>query len=699
MKKLRLIPRDISWLSFNARVLQEAADPSVSLKDRIHFLAIHSNNLEEFFSIRVPALKAQIRLETKNEYHKEAANTRAILNEIYAIVSLQQTEFTRIWQKILLELKKRKIFLLSELELSTKQKNYIRGCYNTSISPNIIPLFVESLPSLTSLWGRNNFLGVVMRSKDKSREEKYAIIEIPTNKIGRFILLPSKAGEQYIMLLEDIIRFHLPYIFSSFGYDNYEGHLFKVTQDAEIDMDSDLSESYIQRIESGLKKRRKSKPICFLYDKDMDSNLLEYLIRWLNLSKQDSIIPRGRIRNFRDFLNFPAKFPESNTNQKSFPHPDLAHSLRVSDAVLQQDILLCTPYHSFNGIIDMLREAAMDSEVTNIKITAYRLAKHSMICNALINAARNGKKVHVVIEIKATYDEEANLNWKTKLEEEGVKVSIGVPNLKIHAKLCSIKKVVKKKTIHYGFIGTGNLNEETASVYADYFLLTSNQKIMKDINRIFKALKGPSINWEQLKSCKTLLVSPISLRTKLMAMIDREIKNKSKGKHAEIKLDINALSDDRMIEKLYEAARIGVEIRMIIRSIMCAVPDQNSFKKPLRAISIVDKFLEHSRSWVFDDNGAEDIYISSADWMIRNLDYRLEVAVPVLDPKVKKQLLEILAIKFNDNVKARVLDNDLSNLYVKHGKKKIRSQLEIYRYLQQVAQAKAKVNSNSRKGS
>lgn len=697
MKKPRLIPRDISWLSFNARVLQEAADPTVPLKDRIHFLAIHSNNLDEFFSIRVPALKEQIKLETKNEHANALENTREILNEVYAIVGQQQTEFSRIWRKILQELNKRKIFLLNELELSPTQKNYIHNFYETEISPNIIPLFVESLPPLTTLWARNSFLGVVMHSKKKSLQDKYAIIEVPTNAIGRFITLPSKGGEQNIILLEDVIRFHLPYIFSSFGYDSFEGHLFKVTQDAEIDMDSELAESYIQRIESGVKKRRKSKPICFLYDKDMDSGLLEYLIRWLNISKQDSMIPRGRIRNFRDFLHFPAKFAEPEAQQKPFTHPDLARSLRVSDAVLKRDILLCTPYHSFHGVIDMLREAAMDSDVTSIKITAYRLAKHSMICNALINAARNGKKVHVVIEIKATYDEEANLNWKNKLEEEGVRVSIGVPNLKIHAKMCIIKKTVKDKIIHYGFIGTGNLNEETALVYADYFLLTSDKRIMKDVMRIFKALKGSSIDLEQLKTCKTLLVSPTSMRSKLIGLIDREIKNKVNGKHAEIKLDINALSDDKMIEKLYEAGQGGVKIRMIIRSIMCAVPKQKIFKKPLRAISIVDKFLEHSRAWVFDDNGEIDTYISSADWMGRNLDYRLEVAVPILDPNIKQQLLDILTIKFNDNVKARVLDNDLSNLYVKHGKKKIRSQIEIYRYLRKIAQTKTKFNS--KKGS
>jgi polyphosphate kinase len=695
MQKPQFISRDISWLSFNARVLQEADDPTVSLKDRIHFLAIHSNNLEEFFSIRMPALKAQIKLEAKNKNYKGVESTQAILNEIHAIVIQQQNDFSTIWADILVKLNKRKIFLLNEKELNKKQIHFIRQFYDKEIRPLIIPLFVESMPPLISLWAKSNFMAVAMHSKDRSRKDKYAIIEIPTKTISRFLLLPSRGSEQNIILLEDIIRYHLPYLFSSFGYESYEAHLFKITQNAVIDMESDISDSYIEMIKSGLKRRRKSKPISFLYDKEMDTNLLQYLINWLNISKMDSIIPRGRIRNFRDFLNFPATLPESDIHHQSFIHPDLAHALRVSDEIFKKDILLCTPYHSFNTIIDMLREAAMDSNVTSIKITAYRLARNSMICNALINAARNGKKVHVVLEIKATYDEQANLNWKQKLEEVGVKVYIGVPDLKVHAKVCVIKKIIDNKTIHYGFIGSGNLNEETASIYADYFLLTCDQKIMKDINRIFKALKGPSINWKRLKSCKTLLISPVSLRCDLIALIEREIKNKLSGKRAGIKLQINALSDNKMIEKLYEAARAGVEIHMVARSIMCAIPEQELFKKQIRATSIIDEFLEHGRIYVFDNDGAEETFISSADWMLRNLEYRLEVAVRIIDPIIKNQLLDILNIKFNDNVKARVLDNESSNRYIKNHKNKIRSQHEIYRYLHDLT--KTKSTSNKRK--
>jgi polyphosphate kinase len=695
MKKPKFTSRDISWLSFNARVLQEAVDPTVTLKNRIHFLAIHSNNLDEFFSVRVPALKRQIKLELNNKNHKAVEKTQAILNEIHSSVIQQQHEFSNIWDNILIELNKSNIFLLNEKNLTKKQTDFIGNFYNQEVSPNINPLFIESIPPLMSLWAKSIFMAVVMRHKDSSHEERYAIIEIPTKTISRFLVLPSHNGMQDIILLEDIIRFHLPYIFSSFGYQRYEAHLFKVTQDSEIGMDTDISEGYIESIESGLKKRRKSKPICLLYDKEMDENLLEYIIGWLNLSKKDSIIPRGRIRNFHDFLNFPAELPKSSMHHQSFIHPELAQAVRVSDVIFKKDILICTPYHSFNSIIDLLREAAMDEHVISIKITAYRLARNSMICNALINAARNGKKVHVIMEIKATYDEESNIHWKEKLEDAGIKVSIGVANLKVHAKICSIKKIINNKTIHYGFVGTGNLNEVSAAVYADYFLLTCDQKIMKDINRIFKAFKEPSINWKRLKSCKTLLVSPVSLRDSLMAMIDREIKHKLNGKSAGIKLQLNSLSDARLIEKLYEAARVGVEIRLVVRSIMCAVPTQKSFVKPISAISIVDEYLEHGRIYVFDNDGAQEIYITSADWMVRNLDYRVEVAVRVLDPVIKKQLVTMLDFKFNDNVKARMLDNELSNEYVKTGKKKMRSQHEIYRYLHHLAAVK----STSKKGS
>lgn len=691
MKKKQIIPRDISWLSFNARVLQEAKDGTVPLKDRVRFLAIHSNNLEEFFRVRVPTLKAQIKADIENKNDKAEAYTRAVLNEIYTIVNNQQIEFAKIFDNLLEKLKKYKIFFCDKNNLTTKQKNYVRNYYETIVSPHIIPLFLEtSAPPIASLWGRNMFLGVVMHPKNKSQPDKYAIIEVPTMAVGRFITLPGNPGEQNIILLEDVIRYNLPGILSSFGYRSFESYLFKVTQDAEIDMDSDLAESYVQSIEHGLKKRRYSQPSYFLYDKEMNENLLGYLTQHLNLSTDVSFIPRGKIRNFRDFMNLPVKLPESYAHQKPIIHPELLHKVKISEIILKKDVLICTPYHSFNSIIDMLREAAMDPNVSSIKITAYRLAEQSMICNALINAVRNGKKVYLVIELKATYDEEANLRWKKLLEEEGVKVSVGIPNLKIHAKICLIKKIIDSKVIRYGFVATGNLNEDTAKIYVDYFLLTSNPDVINDLKLIFKALTNSKPNLNLLKDCRTLLVSPVNLRENLVKMIDREIKNKRDGKRNGITIDINGLSDEMLIEKIYEAAEAGVNIRMIIRSIMCVIPEQVVFKKQITATSIVDKFLEHTRAWMFENDGAKDLYISSADWMQRNLNYRIEVTVPIHDPVIKKQILDILAIKLNDNVKARILDNNQSNHYVSNQKKKIRSQMEIYAYLAKLAHAKSR---------
>lgn len=689
MKKIRLIPRDISWLSFNGRVLQEAADPSVALKNRVHFLAIHSANLDEFFSTRVPALKAEMKLERKKHNYKQAKNIKKLLDQIHDIVIQQQTKFTEIWTEILKELNKAKIFLRNEKELTKKQETYIKKFYDKKVSTNIIPLFIQSVPASKPLWAKNLFLGVVMRTKNKSQKERYAIIEIPTKAVNRFVQLPTNnKKEQDIILLEDVIRFHLPYIFSYFGYDSFDAHLFKVAQNAEIDFDANLSGDYVEKITRGVKSRRKAKPIYFLYDKDMDLGLFNYLVRWLRITKKDSIVPRGRIRNFSDFNNFPAKLPDSKVDYKPFPHPDLKNSLSISEALFKKDILLCTPYHSFNPLIDLLREAAMDPQVTSIHITAYRLAKYSKICNALINAARNGKKVNVVIELKAQFDEAANLEWKNRLEDEGVNVFVGFSDLKIHAKMCVIRKKVQDQIKMYGFIGTGNLNENTAIVYADYYLLTSNQEIMRGVQRIFQAIEKKHLYKKGLKNCKPLVVSPTKMRKTFVSFIEREINNKLNSKKCGIKIVTNSLNDEIIIRKLYKAAKVGVPIEMIVRSIMGAIPNQKKFKIPLKVTSIVDHYLEHGRIWLFNNNGKNEMYITSSDLMGRNLDQRVEVAVPIFDKNIKKQLLNILYIKLHDNVKARILDNNLSNLYVKKVGKKVRSQIEIYKYLHKLSKRK-----------
>ncbi|MFN2457223.1 MAG: polyphosphate kinase 1 [Chitinophagaceae bacterium] len=691
--KRRIIPRDISWLSFNARVLQEAGDPSVPLRQRIRFLGIFSNNLDEFFRVRVATLKRMIQFGNKAKVHMEV-NPEAILDEILMTVLNHQSEFMRIWEGILEELKEQKIFLVTEKDLTTEQVDFVRRFYDEEISPNIIPLMIESIPEIPYLRDRSIYLGVVMWKQESALRRKYAVIEVPTRFVGRFILLPSLEDEHHIILLEDVIRFSLPEIFSYFGYDQYQSHIFKVTRDAEIDIDNDISTNLIQKIEKGVKNRRKGKPVRFVYDKEMDPGLLEFLIRRLNLSKRDNLIPGGRIHNFRHFMDFPGEvFNGPSKHRKPFEHP-LIKDRRVTDVVMERDVMLHFPYHSFSPVIDLLREAAIDPDVTAIKIACYRLATNSKVINALINAVRNGKQVTVMLELRARFDEEANLEWKERLEDEGVKVLIGIPNMKIHAKLCLIRKRHNDRIIHYGFVSTGNLNESTAKVYADHCLLTSNRNIMSDANRIFNYIEHYKTGTHFLKACNTIIPSPFFVKRELLKLIHNEIKNAKRGKRGFILAKMNSLSDEEIINTLYEAAREGVEVKLIIRGIFCMLSQNEKFKIPVTAISIVDEYLEHARVWLFHNNGKEKMYISSADWMVRNLDHRVEASCPVYDDRIKQELKDILNIQLQDNVKARWLDNNLSNEHVRtEDEPNVRSQVETYKYLYQKTEEQVEVSS------
>ncbi|HEY4061479.1 MAG TPA: polyphosphate kinase 1 [Puia sp.] len=681
----KTIARDISWLSFNGRVLQEAADPTVPLRERIRFLGIFSNNMDEFFRVRVATLKRMSEYSGKSRInmHMEISPDK-ILTDIQAIVLEQGEEFDTIWGGIRKELENEKIFLTTEKELDPTQQQFIQNYFEEEIRSNIIPLMVESIPQFPYLRDKSIYLGVVLSRQDNSMKRKFALIEVPSRVLGRFVILPSPAmDEHHIMLLEDIIRYNLRNIFAYFGYDTYESWVFKVTRDAEIDIDNDVSTTLIQKIEKGLKNRRKGKPVRFVYDKEMDKGLLEYIIKRLNLSrKSGNLLPGGRIHNFRHFMDFPDVFPKKGQRKRPFTHPLLLTTPRVTDVVLEQDVMLHFPYHSFNPVIDMLREAAIDPNVTTIKITCYRLAGNSKIINALVNAVRNGKHVTVMLELKARFDEEANLEWKERLEDEGVKVLIGIPNMKVHAKICLIKKRINNFTIHYGFVSTGNLNEKTARVYGDHCLLTSDRHIMADVNRIFNYLE----NWKEgplaLKLCKTLIPCPTSLRKELLKMIARETKLARDKKPASITLKMNSISDEELIDKLYEAARAGVAIKMVVRGIFCMFSENSKFIIPVKAISIIDEYLEHARIFIFHNGGKEKVFISSADFMVRNLDHRVEATCPVLDETIRQELKEILDIQLSDNVKARWLDNELMNKYKRdHSEKKIRSQIEIYNYL------------------
>ena len=693
-KKHKTIFRDVSWLSFNARVLQEAADTTVPLRERIRFLGIFSNNLDEFFRVRVATLKRMISFGDKGKMHLEN-NAQEILDDIQMTVLNQQSEFNRIWETIFTELKNEKIFLVKENELNKEQQQFVTQYFEDEVSTNIIPLMIESIPNFPSLRDKSIYLAVVMWKKESALKRKYALIEIPATS-NRFIQLPSpRPDEHHIILLEDVIRFNLPEIFSFFGYDQYSAYIFKVTRDAEIDIDNDIHTSIIQKLEKALKNRKKGKPVRFVYDREMDPGMLEYLIRRLNLSKRDNLIPGGRIHNFRDFMEFPENiFKAKSQRRKPFFHTDLLEE-RVTDVILKKDVMLHFPYHSFSPVIDLLREAAIDPEVTTIKITGYRLAPQSKIMNALINAVRNGKQVTVVLELRARFDEEANLEWKERLEEEGVRVLLGMQDMKVHAKICLIKKRVHDKTTQYGFVSTGNLNERTARIYADHCLLTSNKEIMADVNRIFNFLETPRLGTQYLQDCTIVFPSPDILRTKIFEHIETEIKNAKNGKPASMTLKMNSLSDESLIMKLNEAAKVGVELNLIVRGIFCMRSESKKYIKPVNAISIVDEYLEHARVWVFHNNGKEKLYISSADWMVRNLDHRVEASCLITDEQIKQEIKDILDIQLNDNVKARKLNNELSNDYINTGRKKIRSQVETYKYLYKKTQTPINVEVSS----
>jgi polyphosphate kinase len=679
----KTIARDISWLSFNSRVLQEAADDTVPLKERIKFLGIFSNNLDEFFRVRVAALKKMIELGSKAKMHLET-DPQHILDEIQEKVLIQQKEFERIWNEILREMKKDHIHIVNEKKLTGSQQKFVLDYFNEEVRSYIVPLMIESLQEFPVLNDKSIYLACRLSKQDRSIPQKFALVSVPARHLSRFLILPSKNEDKYIILLEDVIRFCLPNIFSFFGYDRFSSHIIKVTRDAEIDIDNDVSDSFIQKIEKGLKNRKKGKPVRFVYDKDIDPGLLTYLVKRLGLTHKENLIPGSRIHNYKDFINFPESiFTQKNVRKKPFTHPALKNATSVTSVVLEKDVMLHFPYHSYNSVIDLLREAAIDPEVISIKITSYRLASKSKIINALTNAVRNGKQVTVMLELRARFDEEANLQWKEELEEAGVKVLLGVHNLKVHAKLCLIKKRVKNTTTHYGFVSTGNLNEKTAMVYGDHCMLTSDRNIMADVNRIFSYLENPATKIGFIKACKTLAVSPVSMRRQLIALINKEIKYARSKKPASIILKVNSLSDKQLIEKLYDAARAGVEIKLIIRGICCMFTESKAFKKPVQAISIIDEYLEHARVMIFENNGHPKVFISSADWMLRNIDHRIEVACPILEKGLKQELIDITNIQLHDNIKARILDNDLSNQYVNpRNMKKVRSQIEIFNYLQ-----------------
>ena len=679
------IVRDLSWLAFNARVLQEAKDTSNHIYDRLRFLGIFSNNLDEFFRVRVATLNKMVRLGKTAKVHMET-NPDKILQQIQQTVIAQQNEFDHIYADIITELEKNNIYIKSERQLTKVQREFVTTYFDEKIRTQIIPLMIESIPQLPFLRDKSIYLACVLGNTGNPMLQRYALIEIPTAVLPRFTILPSETGTKDIILLEDIVRANLPHLFAPFNFNRFLGYIIKVTRDAELEIDNDVNTNLIDELEKGLKNRKKGRATRFVFDRNIDAGLLDYMIKRLGMTKKDNLIPGGRIHNFKDFMNFPsAVFKDLKQRPKPFVHPLLKQPVRIMEVMDKRDVMLHFPYHSFDSIIDLLREAAIDPFVQSIKITCYRLAKDSKIINAIINAVRNGKQVTVMLELRARFDEEANLTWKDKLEEEGVRVLLGFPDMKVHAKLCIIKKREFNKIKQYGFISTGNFNENTAEYYGDHCLLTTNRNILADINRIFSFLESPTPKLASLKSCKTLPIAPTNMRKFFLDQITKEIRAAKKKMDASMIIKLNSLVDQTLVLKIYEAAKAGVNVRMIIRGICCAYTETKFFKEHLKAISIIDEYLEHARVFVFDNGKKPNVYISSADWMVRNLDHRIETACPVFDKEIQQELIDILNIQLAENVKGRILDDEQKNNYIsrKEGEIEIRSQIMTYQYLKE----------------
>jgi len=669
------INRELSWLQFNARVLQEAADKNVPLIERLRFLGIFSNNLDEFFKVRYATVKRIFDAGKGGKSELGGIKAGELLEEITQVVIDQQSDSVEILNEIEQELEKENIHIINETEIDKEQHDFIRNYFYQEISPALVVMVLNEEIALPKLKDSAGYLTVKMSSKDGSVQ--YALIEI-SKSMDRFVVLPNKGESSYIIMVDDIIRYCLNEIFNIFDYDNITAHMIKITRDGELDFDSDFSKSFIDKLSASVKHRQSGDPVRFVHDKHIDKDTLNFLLERMHIDKRDSIIPGGRYHNRRDYMGFPSLGRTDLMYDKIKPLPVKGLSLEQSifKTIANKDYLVYTPYHTFSYVVKFLREAALDPKVRTIKITIYRLAQISHVASSLINAAKNGKKVTVSIELRARFDEAANIDYAKQMQDAGVNMLFGVSGLKVHCKMCVIEREEEQKMVRYGFVSTGNFNESTAKVYTDYTLLTANQKILKDVNKVFNFFE---VNYK-VHRYKHIITSPHYTKTKLFALIDTEIENAKQGKSAYIKLKMNSISSYKMVDKLYEASRAGVKIQMIVRGLCCLVPGIKGMSENIEIISIIDKFLEHTRLYIFSNNDDPKFYISSADWMTRNIDNRVEVSCPIYDKDIQQELQDSFDICWSDNVKGRLINETQDNTYRSNDGPKVRAQFETYNY-------------------
>ncbi len=676
------INREISWIYFNERVMQEAKDPATPLIERLIFLGIYSNNQDEFFRVRVATLNRILKYGNTDNYQELFSNPARTLKEVDKKITSLQKEFDTIYVNIKKELTKENIHFINEKQLTPKQGEIVKKYFSENVRQHLFPIMLDQFYNYASLRDKSIYLAIDLKLIADPAKENYALIEIPTYTLSRFLILPYDENEAInIILLDDIIRYCLSDIFSIFGYDTFEAFTIKFTRDAELDIDNDVSKSFLEVVSQSIKQRKHGATVRFIYDERIPQHLLDKLVKKLNIKKKDTLKKGGKYHNFKDFMNFPIipRFSHLLYNQLTpLTVNKFSRNKSILDVIKKKDLMLHYPYQSFQYIIDLLREASIDPSVMAIKMTIYRAAKDSRVINALINAARNGKDVTVYIELQARFDEEANIYWAERLQEEGAKVIQNIPGYKVHCKLILIRRKENNENVYYAAIGTGNPNEITTKVYSDVHLLTANKQITADANKVFHLFEA-KYNRPDFHS---LIVSPFNTRNFFMDMIENEIKNAKQGKPAWMIIKLNNLVDDAIIEKLYEASRANVKIKLIIRAICVLVPGIPGLSENIEAISIIDKYLEHSRIMIFCNNNDEKYFIGSADWMQRNLDHRIEVTTPIYDKSIQKDLKEMLNIELKDNVKARLISAVNPNSYkTTNDKHRYRSQIEFYNYL------------------
>lgn len=679
MSDQKYIDREKSWLAFNARVLQEAADDSVPLLDRLRFLGIFSNNLDEFFRVRFAAIRRLSLSGKSGEKILGGISAQQLVKDITEIVIEHQTESLLILKGIENELETENIFIINENEISVEQEIFLKDFFIQKLSPELVTIILNDLAEFPLLKDNLGYLAIKLVMKTDA-EVRYAIIEIPKT-MNRFVVLPSSDEKQYVILIDDVIRHNLKSIFNIFDYESVSAHMIKISRDAQLDIDSDLSKSMLEKISTSVKDRRIGEPVRFIYDQLIEKDTLQFFLDKMKIVSTDSIIPGGRYHNRRDYMNFPnlGRYDLLYKTNVPLPIPGLSIEGSILEKISKKDYLLNAPYQSFSYLTKFLREAALDPKVTSIKITLYRLAKNSQIISSLINAAKNGKKVTVQIELQARFDEASNISYAEQMQTEGINLIFGIKGLKVHSKICVIERNEKGKLKRYGFISTGNFNESTAKVYTDVTLFTSHQQILKDISKVFEFF---DINY-RIHRYKHLIVSPHYTRTRFYKLIDREISHALAGRKTYIKLKMNSLSDFGMIDKLYEASNAGVKIQLEVRGICSLIPGVKGMSANIEAISIVDNYLEHSRIYIFGNGGQTEVYISSADFMTRNLDGRVEVTCPIYDQEIKNELIDNFDLGWKGNVKARYHSNKLDNKYRERNNDPVfRAQIETYKYYQ-----------------